>query len=155
MVCFFNAVVFAQCNDKNETYFSAGKDVAIDADGRIWMVNTAGKIYTYAGTKCMQMPGSDAAGIAAGGRQVWMVNTVSKIYQYNGTKWNQMAGSAGSDITVANDGNVFLTNNVGKIYQWGGSAWTQLDGSDGRKLSANNNKLVLTNKKGSMYFRTY
>lgn len=134
---------------------SAGNDVAIDADGTIWMVNTSGKIYKYTGSKWMQMPGSDASRIAAGGGQVWMINKVGKIYKYNGSKWILMPGSAGLDITVANDGNVFMTNNVGKIYQWSGSAWTQLDGSDGRKVSANNNKLVMTNKKARMYFRTY
>ncbi len=134
---------------------SAAKDIAIDADGTVWMVNAIGKIYKYNGSKWNQLQGSDAVRIAAGGGQIWMINKVGKIYRYNGAGWIQTSGSAGWNIAVSNDGKVFLTNTIGKIYQWGGSSWTQLDGSDGVIVSANKNKLVLANKKGRMYFRTY
>lgn len=142
-------------NSWNQMPGSDGRDIAINNDGTIWLTNTAGKIYRFNGSSWSQMPGSDAVRIAAGGGQVWMVNTAGKIYRFTNSRWTQTAGSDGRDVTVSNDGKIFLTNTVGKIYQWNGTAWTQLDGSDGISVSANAGKLVMTNTKGRMYYRSF
>jgi hypothetical protein len=130
-------------------------DIAINNDGTLWMVNTAGKIYCRKGNTWKQMPGSSGRRISAGGGQVWLTNSDGKIYQYSGSKWTQMSGSDALDIAVSNDGKIFLTNTVGKIYERNNDHWDQLDGSDGRALSANNGKLVLVNSKGRLYYRDY
>jgi Tectonin domain len=132
-------------------------DIAVTADGNAFMVNSAGKIYAYhpSANQWSAMSGSDASRISAAGGEVWMVNRAGKIYRYASNSWTQMSGSSGQDITVSSEGNVFLTNHDGKIYSRGSNSWRQLDGSDGAAVSANAGRLVMVNKKGRLFSRTY
>ncbi len=132
-------------------------DIAVAADGNVFMVNSAGKIFNYhISNRWVAMPGSDAARIATGGGQVWMVNRAGKIYRFEpGAGWTQTNGSSGRDIAVTGDGKVFLTNSKGAIYERKANAWTQLDGSSAVAVSANRQRLVMVNTNGRLYYRNY
>ncbi|AZS37522.1 hypothetical protein CVS47_02159 [Microbacterium lemovicicum] len=135
---------------------SSGADVAVGDDGTdphaVWLVNTGGVIYRYAGDRWQQMPGSDGVSIAVGAGRVLLVNTVGKIYEFTAGAWHQLPGSSGRDVAVANDGTAWLVNTVGKIYAMapGASKWRQMPGSDGVRISAGRD-VWLVNTVGKIY----
>lgn len=132
-------------------------DVAVATDGNVFMVNSAGKIYNYhpSQNQWTQMPGSDASRISAAAGQIWMVNQVGKIYHFANGSWTQTSGSSGRDVAVSDDGKVFLTNSEGEIYERQGNSWKRLDGGDGVDVSANAGRLLMVNKRGRLFYRTY
>jgi virginiamycin B lyase len=128
-------------------------DMAVSNDGRYYMVNTAGLIYTYntAIKDWKRMPGSAGKAIAANAGKVCLVNTAGKIYELAGTAWKQMPGSAGKDIAIDADGTVWMVNTIGKIYKYNGSKWNQMPGSDAVRIAAGGGQVWMVNKVGKIY----
>jgi hypothetical protein len=135
---------------------SSGSDVAVGNDGidahAMWLVNSNGSIFRYAGNYWEQMPGSDGVAIGVGGGRVLLVNTDGEIYEYAGGSWQQLSGSDGRDVAVANDGTAWLVNTVGKIYSLpaGATKWQQMPGSDGARIGAGHD-VWLVNSVGKLY----
>jgi virginiamycin B lyase len=140
---------------------SGGKDITINSDGKIWLVNSNGTIYRYNDnlSKWEVMPGSGGVRIAAGSNMVWLINSNGTIYRFNNSlnKWDVMPGSGGRDIAVGNDGSVWLTNVNGVIYNFNSSRsmWNELSGSAGSAIAANNKKAQLVNTSGNIYKLAY
>lgn len=126
-------------------------DIAADANGVYYMVNTAGKIYRYIGNDWQQLSGSDGRAIAANGGKVCLVNTAGKIYELSGNMWRQMPGSDGRDVAIDSDGTLWLVNTAGKIYRYNGSSWKQMPGSDGARIAAGGGQVWLVNTAGKIY----
>lgn len=135
---------------------SSGADVAVGNDGTdahaLWLINSSGIIYRYAGDHWQQLPGSDGAAIAVGGGRVLMVNTVGKIYEFTADSWHQLPGGNGKDVAIASDGTAWLVNTAGAIYAMapGAAAWQQMPGSNGSRISAGRD-VWLVNTDGEIY----
>jgi Tectonin domain len=126
-------------------------DIAVDAAGVYYMVNTSGNIYRYTGDDWEQLSGSAGKAIAGNGGQVCLINSEGKIYQLLGTAWTQMPGSNGRDIAIDADGTVWLVNTEGKIYKYNGSSWNQMPGSNGARIAAGGGQVWLVNTAGKIY----
>jgi hypothetical protein len=92
--------------------------VRIAAGGsKVYIVNTAGKMYKYSNNTWSQIVGSDARDIAVDNNGLtFITNTVGKIYQYSGNGYfNQLDGSDGKMVS-ANNGKLIMINTTGRIF---------------------------------------
>lgn len=128
-------------------------DMTVGSDGKYYMVNTAGIIYTYntAIGDWSKMPGSAGKAIAANAGKVCMINTAGKIYELAGTAWKQMPGSDGRDIAIDADGTIWMVNTAGKIYKYSGTKWNQRPGSDATRIAAGGGQVWMINTAGKVY----
>ncbi|OJY24734.1 MAG: hypothetical protein BGO98_19080 [Myxococcales bacterium 68-20] len=88
------------------------KHVSVAADGTVWGVNAADKIYRWTGSAWEQVAGALSQISAGSAAQVWGVNSDGKIYQRTGTSWTQVPGAL-KHVSVAADGTVWGVNAAG------------------------------------------
>lgn len=129
----------------------SGRDVAVNANGEIFLTNSAGKIYKYHGKEWQQLSGSDGLAIAANGDRVILVNTVGKIYEWKNNNWQQLPGSDARDIAIDSNGDAWIVNTKGIIYKQVGGAWKKMPGSDGQRIAAGGGQVWLVNSAGRIY----
>lgn len=130
---------------------SDAKDVAVNSNGQVFIVNSAGRIYQYGGVSWQQLPGSDARSISSNANKTCMVNSAGRIYSFQNNAWAQMPGSDGRDIAINSDGSIWLVNTAGRIYKYNGTAWTQMSGSAGKRIAAGGGQVWLINTQGEIY----
>jgi hypothetical protein len=118
-------------------YPGTATDIAIGADGAVWVVGTKPApggyaIYRWTGREWAVYPGG-AVRIAVGpDGSPWVVNSKQEIYHWTGSAWKQYPGLANA-IAVGADGSVWVigANPVPGgygIYQWTGRAWEEFSG---------------------------
>lgn len=121
--------------DWGEALAGAGNDIAIGADGSVWLIgaldpNEAGSIYRWDGTGWEQANGA-AVRIAVGPTgEPWVVNSSGRIYRLNSTNlatlWALVSDSArdiainGSDVWIVSTSSV--ANDLGfSLKVWSGA----------------------------------
>jgi hypothetical protein len=117
-----------------ETIDGGGVRIAVDPDGRPWVVNSAGQIFQRIGTQWTLQPGlATDIGIGADG-SVWVIGTNPVgaghdfgVFRWNGSSWNPVDGG-GVRIAVDRAGNPWVVNSVGQIFQRTGTQWTRQPG---------------------------
>lgn len=131
---------------------SDARDMAVDSDGTLYMVNKAGIIYRYNGIDWEQLNGSDGLAISANCGKVVLVNTAGLMYERVNNTWKKLPGSDAVDIAVATDGTLYMVNSHGKIYTYRSSVgWKQMAGSDGARIAAGRGEVWLINTVGKIY----
>lgn len=60
---------------------SDGKDITVSNDGKVFLTNTAGKIYQLNGNSWTQLDGSDGASLSANNGKLLLINTEGRIYK--------------------------------------------------------------------------
>lgn len=100
-------------------------DISADGAGHVWLVNTAGNIYSYASGVLTQMPGS-ASDVAVDHSVVWVLsptcnsaNGGCQIWESTngGQNYTQVSGAA-VDVAADGSGNAWLINATGNIYEY-------------------------------------
>ena len=136
--------------------------LAVDPDGKPWIVNDAGNILHWDGTAWHQLPGvaRDIAIDESG--TVWMVSGVaSPIHQTEcptsgcGTSNIRVAGVDRRDVAMPAVNclpSPLLCD--GSIYFWTGSAWQQMPGTANRLAVARANQLWTVSRSGVVSYYT-
>ena len=113
-------------------------DIAIGADGGVWVVNTerlrgGGALlrWTGLGWENLGVTGS-AVAVAPDGRP-WVVTDGNLIYRRDGSGWQRIPGMAG-DIAVGSDGTVWAINvdpalAMDAPMRWTGREWENMSGA--------------------------
>lgn len=119
-------------NGKWEKVSGAGKRIAVDPNGKPWLVNDKDAIYRWNGSAFEKMPGA-AKDIAIGsGGAVWVVGTQKTPGGYSPNRWTGSGWTAISGgvtrLAVQSNGNLAALNENDEIFAYDGSSWTQLAG---------------------------
>jgi peptidoglycan hydrolase-like protein with peptidoglycan-binding domain len=148
----------------------AAKDVAIGADGSLWVIGT-NPVGTAADFGIYKFNGSGWDAADGGAVRIavdpsgapWIVNSQGVIFQrtsnspFSGS-WTQQPGLA-KDIGIGFDGSVWVigTNPIGfnfGIYKWNGSNWDGSDGSAVRIAVGPEGFPWIVNSQGQIFRRT-
>jgi hypothetical protein len=105
----------------------AARDVAIDGDGRVWIVGYASVITDKTartnasiGVK-LAPPTSKCSGVGPDPND-------GGIYFWTGSNWSQVPGGA-NRIAVGPDNKPWIVNSCGAIFRWTGDTWQQVPGA--------------------------
>ncbi len=105
----------------------SGVRIAVDPNGRAWMVNTAGAISRWGESSWQEMPGKAIdIGIGANG-DVWVLGSTGTPFKWDGNSWRQIEGVA-RRIAVDPSGNPWVVNEGNEIFRWKGASWDLLPG---------------------------
>jgi hypothetical protein len=143
-----------------------GLDVAVGAEGSVWMVGWPGDpvafptlngdIYRWSGTAWVEVGGGarrisvDATGAA------WIVTGNGDVFRRATDTWVKLPGR-GSDIACGPDGSVWLTGYVAgglsdrQVYRWDGSTWVGQIGNAIRLAVAPNGLPWVVASNGDIY----
>jgi hypothetical protein len=104
-----------------------GVRIAVDPNGKAWMVNTAGAISRWGESSWQEMPGKAIdVGIGANG-DVWVLGLNGNPFKWDGNNWRQIEGVA-RRIAVDPSGNPWVVNANDEISRWKGTSWELLPG---------------------------
>jgi hypothetical protein len=142
---------------------SDGKDITVTEKGEFYLVNTAGKLYKYNGTKWEEKQIYNGRVKIHGynmGKQAWYLGESGLIwtmkkkssagYWYDTEENLFPKGNTGiKDLAIDSTGTLFTVESNGRlyVYKWG---WSQLGGSDGSRISAGA-EVWLVNTVGKIY----
>jgi hypothetical protein len=102
--------------------------IAVDPNGRPWVVNHGNQIWRWNGSSWDLMPGvAIDIGIGANG-DVWVLGTTGIPHKWDGNNWRAIGGGA-KRIAVDAVGNPWLVNDAGQIWHWKGTEYELLPGS--------------------------
>ncbi|HEX6817695.1 MAG TPA: tectonin domain-containing protein [Ktedonobacterales bacterium] len=96
--------------------------IAVDGNGRPWIVSSCGAIYRWTGSAWQQVPGA-AHDIGVGTNDVaWVTGTNAvgggyQTYRYNGSGWDAIDGGA-TAISVGPRGNAWVSASDGTIWEY-------------------------------------
>lgn len=129
--------------------------IAVDPQGKAWVVNNANQIYRYTGSGFAKVPGA-ARDIGIGGDgSVWVIGTDSvggssyAIYKYTGSGWTKIPGGA-VRITVDGSGAAWVVNGTNDAFKWMGSSWQQYPGK-GKDIGAGGGAVFIVGLDGTPY----
>lgn len=133
------------------------RDVAIQSDGTIWMINDRGEAFYLFNNAWRRVYGATASRIAAANGKVQVIAANGLIYNIVGGIFRQLPGSSGRDIAIGSDNHSWLTNSDGEIYclQSGRTSWKEIAGSDGMRIAAIKGRAMLLNTAGLVYAMVY
>ncbi|WP_077490701.1 tectonin domain-containing protein [Sinomonas mesophila] len=126
------------------------KHVSAGADGTVWGVNAADRIYRWTGSAWQQVPGALSQISVGDAAHVWGVNSAGKIYRWNGSSWTQVSGAL-RHVSAASDGTVWGVNSADRIYRRDGNAWTQIPGALRQVSAGSAGRVWGVNSAGSIY----
>jgi len=102
--------------------------IAVDPNGKAWVVKSSGSIFRWVEPSWQEMPGKAMdIGIGANG-DVWVIDVNGSIFKWDGNNWRQIQGG-GTRIAVDPLGNPWVVNAGGQIWHWKGTSWELLPGS--------------------------
>jgi hypothetical protein len=102
--------------------------IAVDPNGKAWVVNSSGSIFRWIETSWQDMPGK-AIDIGIGARgEVWVLDVNGSPFKWDGNNWRQIGGG-GWRIAVDPSGNPWVVNQGNQIWRWKGTSWDLLPGS--------------------------
>jgi Tectonin domain len=102
--------------------------IAVDPNGRAWVVQSTQGIFRWNGTSWDNMPGAAIdIGIGANGA-VWVLGSDGTVWKWDGSNWRQIGGGA-KRIAVDPVGNPWMVNDAGQIWHWKGTEYELLPGS--------------------------
>jgi hypothetical protein len=102
--------------------------IAVDPNGKAWVVNSNGNVFRWIETSWQNMPGiAQDIGIGANG-DVWVTDRAGGIFKWDGNNWRQIQGGA-NRLAVDPSGNPWVVNAGGQIWHWKGTSWDLLPGS--------------------------
>jgi len=102
--------------------------IAVDPNGKAWVVNSSGSIFRWIETSWQNMPGKAIdIGIGAKG-EVWVLDPNGTPFKWDGNNWRPIGGG-GWRIAVDPSGNPWVVNQGNQIWRWKGTAWDLLPGS--------------------------
>jgi hypothetical protein len=102
--------------------------IAVDPNGRAWVVNSTHTIFRWTGSAWQHMPGAALdIGIGANGA-VWMIGPDQGIYSWNGSNWQKIDGT-GVRIAVDPAGKPWVVNAGDQISRWSGTNWELIPGT--------------------------
>lgn len=134
------------------------KDIAVNAQGTVFKVSNAGKLYSLAAnaTWILQASGN-LQSIAAGNQSnIRMVGTDGRMFSL-GVGLVQMPGSNGSDIAIAVESDLWITTTSGKInvMRLPNMTWKEVAGSSAVRIDAIPGKVMMVNSIGDVYKMDY
>lgn len=150
-------------NQWSELPGSYARDIAVNAQGTPFMINTAGNLHTLtAGNAWIQRSSNVNLQRVAVGNQAnaRLIGAGGYIYAFGGTSstgLSAMPGSEGRDIAIALDNQIWITTLSGKIkcLQLPGSSWKEIAGSDAVRIDAIPGRLMIVNTSGEVYKLEY
>ena len=102
--------------------------IAVDPNGKAWVVNSSGGIFRWIETSWQNMPGKAIdIGIGAKG-EVWVLDPNGTPFKWDGNNWRPIGGG-GWRIAVDPNGNPWVVNQGNQIWRWNGTSWDLLPGS--------------------------
>ena len=102
--------------------------IAVDPNGKAWVVNSSGGIFRWIETSWQDMPGKAIdIGIGAKG-EVWVLDPNGTPFKWDGNNWRAIGGG-GWRIAVDPNGNPWVVNQGNQIWRWKGTTWELLAGS--------------------------
>ena len=102
--------------------------IAVDPNGKAWVVNSSGSIFRWIETSWQDMPGKAIdIGIGAKG-EVWVLDVNGTPFKWDGNNWRAIGGG-GWRIAVDPNGNPWVVNQGNQIWRWKGTTWELLAGS--------------------------
>jgi hypothetical protein len=102
--------------------------IAVDPNGKAWVVNSSGSIFRWIETSWQNMPGKAIdIGIGAKG-EVWVLDPNGTPFKWDGNNWRPIGGG-GWRIAVDPSGNPWVVNQGNQIWRWNGASWDLLPGS--------------------------
>lgn len=102
--------------------------IAVDPNGKAWVVNSSGGIFRWIDTSWQNMPGK-AIDIGIGARgEVWVLDPNGTPFKWDGNNWRPIGGG-GWRIAVDPSGNPWVVNQGNQIWRWKGTTWELLAGS--------------------------
>jgi hypothetical protein len=102
--------------------------IAVDPNGKAWVVNSEGSIFRWIDTSWQNMPGKAIdIGIGAKG-EVWVLDPNGTPFKWDGNNWRPIGGG-GWRIAVDPSGNPWVVNQGNQIWRWKGTTWELLAGS--------------------------
>ncbi|MEC4805830.1 MAG: S8 family serine peptidase [Jaaginema sp. PMC 1079.18] len=129
--------IYQRINNTWQQVRGSAKDIAVGADGSVWVIGTdVGSggygIYKRNGTRWDKVDGSATQIAVDPDGNPWVVNSVGKIYKRENNRWREMPGSA-KDIAIGADGSVWVigTNKARGgygIFKWTGTRWQEVGG---------------------------
>ena len=102
--------------------------IAVNPNGKAWVVNSSGSIFRWIETSWQDMPGKAIdIGIGAKG-EVWVLDPNGTPFKWDGNNWRPIGGG-GWRIAVDPNGNPWVVNQGNQIWRWNGTSWDLLPGS--------------------------
>ncbi len=98
-----------------------GRDIAIGADGRVFIVRSASSslgLYSNSRKAFLDFPGELSRLAASLDGSLWGVNNKQEVYHHDGQDWDQVLGVDGVDIATGFGGEVFATDDDEIIYKY-------------------------------------
>jgi hypothetical protein len=124
-------ITFAQTWTKLD---GAAHDIAVGADGTVWVIGTTAKtggygIFKRVNNAWQEMPGAGVRIAVDPQGNPWVVNSSDDIYKYGNGAWTLVPGKA-KDIAIGADGSVFIVSNTPfagnyTILRYSNNAWEQ------------------------------
>ncbi len=102
-------------------------DLAVGANGVVWMIGTDNNVYRWDGSAFQQMPGGAWRIAVDPNGRAWVVNHGNEIYRWNGSSFELMPGKA-IDIGIGANGDVWVLDVNGGPFKWDGSNWRPIGG---------------------------
>ena len=103
------------------------QDIAVGANGVVWMIGTDNNIYRWDGTAFQQQPGGAWRIAVDPNGRAWVVNHGNQIWRWNGSSWDLMPGAA-IDIGIGANGDVWVLGTTGIPHKWDGNNWRAIGG---------------------------
>jgi len=106
-------------------------DIAVGANGVVWMIGKDDSIYRWDGSAFQQVPGGAWRIAVDPNGNAWVVNHGNEIFRWNGSSWDQMPGKA-IDIGIGANGDIWCLGTGGTPHKWDGSNWQPIGGGAAR-----------------------
>jgi hypothetical protein len=102
----------------------SGTAIAVDRGGSLWVVNSVGEVWQYAGSSWTKRKTSGAADVGCGADgTVAIIGTDQSIKTWAGSGWSSVSG-LGVRIAVNNNGDLWVVNASGEVWQRASASWT-------------------------------
>jgi Tectonin domain len=103
------------------------QDIAVGANGVVWIIGTDNNIFRWDGSAFQQQPGGAWRIAVDPNGKAWVVNHGNQIFRWNGSSWDLMPGAA-LDVGIGADGSVWVLGMNGSPYKWDGTNWRSIGG---------------------------
>ncbi len=107
-----------------------GKDIAVDPQGRPWVIGSDNGIYYFDGNRWLVYPNGKGIAISIAPDGIpWIIGTNNRIYYGTGNAWTEeKGGGIGKDIAIDSQGKPWVIGSDNGIYYFDGNRWIQYPG---------------------------
>ncbi len=113
----------------------AATDVAIGANGSVWVVGMDKAVYNWTGSTWLRIESSEITRVAVDPQgNPWVIGGGGSMFRRVNNAWQQVPGQA-LDIGIGADGSVYHVGLSNTLYKWTGSGWSDSFGSDAAQVA--------------------